>query len=319
MIFKKFIILLFIVLMATCVHAEWELNTYDTLFGTTDEPVSVFWDSSAYEYTVYVWFTHHANRDTSVSYEVWDDTVIIDTVVIDQTDESIAGQWHLLGTNYPISSGVIRVTLRPDSDDSCSADAVKISMGVCDIGVVIDNDTDGASTTGSWTVSSGVNPYGPDSVYGSGTDSSHTWMFTNLEPSVDGVSYEYNIHSVERGFDYINAVTTNPFATFLIPKSGHYFFQVRTLVDLSTENNAKYVNALCEEQLQTFIDRHDGWIDVTITEGMPDAEVRAAIIAAGMKSEWVSTENVDSVATCIGENPFWIYGTLAPPGPIVIE
>ncbi len=307
---------LVVLFMASYVNADWQKETYATYYGTTDNPITISWDASTPEYTIHIWFTGHSNRDNSVTYEVYDNTEVIDTVVVDQSNFGIASQWYALGSGYSITSGILKVTLITDSENSCSADAVRVSEGICDsTGIIIDNGDSGTSFTGSWSVSEGENPYGSNSVYGTDGET-YTWEFSGLAPSIEGIVYEYYINSVERGFNYLNNTTTNTQAVLTIPKAGHYFFHVRGTLAL-TVDEIDYLQVMDRVQLQSFISEYG--CEVTVTANMSDEDIRTAIVDSGKKSDWAVTNDIDSIATCIGEDVFWIYGTLAPPGPIVIE
>lgn len=43
--------------------------------------------------------------------------------------------------------------------------------------IIVDNDTAGTSSVGTWSVSGGENPYGADSLYARATNASYTWSF----------------------------------------------------------------------------------------------------------------------------------------------
>jgi hypothetical protein len=76
---------------------------------------------------VYVWWTQYSNRNTSVPIRIYDGTILLATVNVDQTQKG--GQWNLLGTYY--FSGPTRVQIVSTSGTlTTCADAVKFSRAL---------------------------------------------------------------------------------------------------------------------------------------------------------------------------------------------
>ncbi len=95
---------------------------------------------------VSLWWTFYSNRCTDVSVRIYDGDTLLDTVIVNQREKEIAGQWNVLGTyNF---NGTARVVIISQGN-SCStcADAFKIASSgpppvfQCSDG--IDNDGDG--------------------------------------------------------------------------------------------------------------------------------------------------------------------------------
>jgi hypothetical protein len=115
---------------------------------------------------VSLWWTEWSSRSTSVPVEIYDGDTLLDTVLVNQTAQG--GQWNVLGT-YTFA-GTARVTIVSEgSSHSTCADAVKFvftdSVSPSPPELMVDNDEAGTSSTGSWQVSGGADPYGNSSLY----------------------------------------------------------------------------------------------------------------------------------------------------------
>lgn len=100
------------------------------------------------------------------------------------------GQWNVLGT-YTFT-GTAKITIVSTSSvDSTCADAVKFSQTSA-TEVIIDNGDPGTSYTGIWQNSSGLNPYGENSLYSKTPDTTYTF-----ETNLNGV-YEVSIWWTEK-------------------------------------------------------------------------------------------------------------------------
>jgi PKD repeat protein len=73
-------------------------------------------------YEVHAWWTYHSNRSYNVPYTVSHGSGT-DTVVVDQHDQSLAGQWNLLGT-YTFEAGGAGYAEVSAADGQACADAV---------------------------------------------------------------------------------------------------------------------------------------------------------------------------------------------------
>lgn len=132
-------------------------------------------------YRVYAWWTYHPNRSTSVPYRVThaDGT---DTILVNQLNSSLAGQWQLLGT-YNFNSGHAGYVEVSSENGQASADAIRLERsdspppppGPAE--VIMDNRSLGTSRTGTWYTSSGPNPWAADSLYNN-SNSTFRWTPT---------------------------------------------------------------------------------------------------------------------------------------------
>jgi len=299
--------------------AAWEEQRQMTRFGTSDQPIQIRWtiDSAKY-YQVFVWFTYHANRDQSVTYEIYDDTSVVYTEVIDQRDASLSNKWLQLGWMHPVYSGNIKVKVICDNtDNSVSADAVKITNNACvSDGIIIDNGDTGTSYNGSWQVSEATNPYGTDSVYGNAVGEDYTWQ-ASVTPTVEGYYCEYYLQHIERN---VSLPIQNIGDTFKIdlqlPRSGHYIINIRAARSFS-QPELDDLQSMDITQLTEFV---TAWnCDVLITPQMTEQEIRDAIIVSGSKGGWSNpTMSESSYNDDCSYEPWWIYTHVAPVGPIII-
>ncbi len=76
------------------------------------------------QYEVYAWWTYHNNRSVNVPYRI-QHTDGVDTVLVNQRDAALGGQWYFLG-NYTFSSGTGGYIEVSSENGQASADAVKL-------------------------------------------------------------------------------------------------------------------------------------------------------------------------------------------------
>ena len=84
-----------------------------------------FQSSTTGEQVVSLWWTYWSSRCTDVPVGIYDGNTLIDTVTVNQQQQSLAGQWNVLDT-YTFSN-TARVVVRAQSGCSASADAVRFS------------------------------------------------------------------------------------------------------------------------------------------------------------------------------------------------
>jgi len=132
-------------------------------------------------FEVSLWWTYYSNRCTSVPVEIYDGYTLLDTVYVNQ--QANGGQWNVLGT-YDFSGTASVVIISEGSCTTC-ADAVRFVPG--SEGVIIENSDAGTSSTGTWSVSGGANPYSDKSLYSNQADATYTF-----EAAVDG-PYEVSL------------------------------------------------------------------------------------------------------------------------------
>jgi muramidase (phage lysozyme) len=135
--------------------------------------------TAAGSYQVALWWTATGTRYSNVPVRIYDGSTLLKTVRVNQ--QRNGGRWNALGTFSFKNQPKVMVVSETANYSTC-ADAVKFvsSTGTT---LYIDNGKTGTTASGSWTVSSGVKPYGSNSLY-SKTNGA-TYSFT---PSTSGSS-----------------------------------------------------------------------------------------------------------------------------------
>ena len=130
-------------------------------------------------YEVEMWWTTHSTRGTSIPVEIYDGSMLLETVYVNQ--QADGNQWNLLGT-YEFTSQA-KVVIISEGGNSTCADAVRFvkSSNVVSEEVIDDGDT-GTSSSGKWSVSGGLNPYGNQSLYSQASGATYSY-----ESAISGV------------------------------------------------------------------------------------------------------------------------------------
>ncbi len=312
---RLLIYVLTITMLSVCNVYAWETIKYDTIFGTTDKPVKTAWNHiNSNQYHIEARFIVAASNSAEVTYNIYDgdSTEPTYTTTLDQTDIKHNNKWVLLGWYHPAFTGTIRVEIANTEGNLC-IDAVRLSTHHCEETIIISNERDDNSTyTGTWeTVPTG----GYDDSYVVSTGAAtHTWTFNNLTVSNDKLSFDYYFHHVENEVNTPTKNTSEYNIEEMLPKSGHYIFysRTRTAFNTGTLDNysrdlliSKNVSCRCE---------------VNITEEMTIEEIRNLMYESGQHSLWVNTSMEETTLhkDCTSK-AYWVYGYIAPPGPIVLE
>jgi hypothetical protein len=74
-------------------------------------------------HSVHLWWTWWSSRCSAVPVDIYDGAQLVGTVIVDQQNQSLAGQWNLVG-KY-LFSGTARIVINAQSGCSTCADAVK--------------------------------------------------------------------------------------------------------------------------------------------------------------------------------------------------
>ena len=172
---------------------SWGYSSGDDPYGgssreeSLDEATYTFQGTVTGYQEVSLWWTYLSDRCSAVLVDIYDGSMLLTTVEVNQQELSLAGQWNVLGS-YQFS-GTAKVVLRAQDGCSTCADAVKFSpiqrLGYPSI--VIDNRDSEVSDTGVWDVSGATNPYEVDSVW-SRDGATFTWSFS---PVVSGYCKVY--------------------------------------------------------------------------------------------------------------------------------
>ena len=119
---------------ATSSAGIWKLSSGQDYFGS-QSVYSIREASATYTFTANVsdyqevsmwwaWYSGLSDRCSRVQVDIFDDTTLLDTVYVDQANESLGGMWNLLGTYF--FSGTARVVIHGQvSGCSTCADAVR--------------------------------------------------------------------------------------------------------------------------------------------------------------------------------------------------
>ncbi len=110
----------------------WLVSTATNFYGMDSKYSQVLGDKYVFEASgingqreVFLWWTYFNTRCANVPVEVYDGSNLIDTRMIDQTDQTKAGQWNALGL-YTFNN-TARVVINSQGGCTSSADAVKIA------------------------------------------------------------------------------------------------------------------------------------------------------------------------------------------------
>jgi len=78
------------------------------------------------EYDVYAWWTYHRNRSRQVPYRISDGQSMDTTVIVNQRDPALGGEWNWLG-RFNFADGTIPRVVVSSANGQANADAVKFA------------------------------------------------------------------------------------------------------------------------------------------------------------------------------------------------
>ena len=144
----------------------WFVSSGVNPYGNSSLYNKIAGDTYAFEasvsgaHQVSLWWTQTTSRLTAVPVEIYDGNTLIDIVEVNQRLNG--GKWNVLGT-YDFS-GTASIVIVSEGVGSTCADAVRfVPSSIKE--VIVDNDAVDSYPDGSWFPSSGVNPYGNNSLY----------------------------------------------------------------------------------------------------------------------------------------------------------
>ena len=117
-----------------------------------------------------------AGRRSDVAVEIYDGETLLDTVIVNQSNNG--GYWNVLGTY--LFSGTARLVITSQGPKTTSADAARFAISPDEY--IVDNGDAGTSATGTWRVSSAPSPYNDSSLYSNDDEATYTF-----EAAVDGL------------------------------------------------------------------------------------------------------------------------------------
>jgi len=163
---------------------EWEVsggsNGYgpDSLWGRNGATYTWHFESQPEgRYEVFMWWSSWPSRGSAIEVSV-EHAESTDALLVNQ--QAGGGGWNLLGEYYFDGSGSVTIVAADGESVSTCADAVWFKYLDATEAVIIDNHDANTSRTGTWEVSGGSDPYGPDSVW-SRDGGTFTWHFEPLQ------------------------------------------------------------------------------------------------------------------------------------------
>jgi hypothetical protein len=130
--------------------------------------------ASSSQSQVDLWWTATVTRSANVLVDIFDGSTLLQTVTVNQTVNG--GNWNTLGSYTFTKQG--KIVIHADGPDSTCADAIRVVTSSDNSVRVVDNGEPGTSYTGTWGVSSGLVPYGSESLY-SRNGATYTFEFQN--------------------------------------------------------------------------------------------------------------------------------------------
>jgi hypothetical protein len=125
-------------------------------------------------YDVALWWSSYSSRCSDVPVEIYDDDLLLDTISVNQSQNG--GKWNVLGS-YDFTGQAHVVVVASDNTCSTCADAVEFNIDVDSDTTTktIDNGDPQTTSTGSWKVSGGSNPYGDESLWSKDVGASYSF------------------------------------------------------------------------------------------------------------------------------------------------
>ncbi len=137
-------------------------------------------DLAGVPYAVYARWTDWSSRRSSVPIRIMSGATD-ETVNVSQRQNP--SMWNLLGI-YTLGPNT-EVTITSLGGGSTNADAVKFTPVTMLTEIIVDNGDVGTSSTGSWKVSRGANPYGSNSLWSRSVEGRYTYHIANLTGTFD--------------------------------------------------------------------------------------------------------------------------------------
>lgn len=150
----------------TSSDGEWKLSGGTDPYGMQSLFSKKIGDEYTYEskltgrYEISLWWSGYKSRCSDVPVEIYDGQMLIDTISLDQSQDS--GQWNSLGA-FDFTDTARVVVASESSDCSTAADAIKFVED--DRLMIIDDGTAGTSSNGNWKNSGGTDPFGTSSLF----------------------------------------------------------------------------------------------------------------------------------------------------------
>lgn len=112
----------------------WQVSSSTGFYGANSRYTNVVGNKYIFEADgisgrkeVFLWWTQHSKRCSNVSVQVYDGSNLIDTRMVDQSDQTRVSQWNALGLYTFIDTARVVINSQGTGGCTTSADAVKIS------------------------------------------------------------------------------------------------------------------------------------------------------------------------------------------------
>jgi len=218
---------------------------------------------------VSLWWTWWSSRCSNVPVDIYDGTTLLERVYVNQQQQSLAGQWNILGT-YSFSD-TARAVIRAQSGCSANADAVRFSSTQTIPAVVIDNRDSSVSYTGTWDVSSASNAYQADSFW-SRDGSTFSWHFTPSQSGFYTASMWWTTWPSRSDDVPVNIQYNGGTTTIHINQQqnggkwnslGQYYFEVGTTYDVTIFSQS-YPTSTCADAVKFELITTDPIVTITV-------------------------------------------------------
>lgn len=144
----------------------------DSVFSRTAGDTFMFSaDLVNVQYAVFMRWTTWPSRFTNVPVQIHSGATLLDSLTVNQ--QLNGSQWILLGIHT--FDDTAKVTITAQDGGSTNADAVQFVPVSLLSEIVIDNGQNGTSSTGTWLVSGGANPFGTDSLWSRNIGDTYTF------------------------------------------------------------------------------------------------------------------------------------------------
>ena len=109
-----------------------------------------------------LWWIAGGNRSAAVSVEIYDGTILVDTVVVNQ--QIHGSQWNSLGVYSFTGTAEVRI-ISTGGGSVTIADAIRLKEVPAPPDIILDTDDPGTGSTGTWYRSGAAGAQGNDALY----------------------------------------------------------------------------------------------------------------------------------------------------------
>jgi len=160
----------------TRANGRWSVSGATDAYGSGSIYSKEIGADYAYEmelagrFEVALWWSGFSSRCTNVPVEIYDGNFLLDTVYVDQSQNT--GRWNVIGT-YDFTGHASIHIVSESNDCSTAADAIRFTADQR-LQIVDDGDP-GTFAVGEWSVSGGSEPFGIQSLYSKSLGASYNF------------------------------------------------------------------------------------------------------------------------------------------------